>query len=107
MQKNIDIIRWVIRRNVLQAKFQSASLKVENQRPFEIGVAISAHHNYRWSDCLQLIDNCFRANVAEMPDLVCVPGHLPHALRQLIVGVGENEHAPHFFGFGVRNHVAF
>ena len=32
-----------------------------------------------------------------MPDLISVFGHLPHALRQTIVGVGENKDAPGLF----------
>ena len=47
VQENIDIIRRTIRRNVLQAEFQPTSRKVENQRPLEIAVAISAHNRSR------------------------------------------------------------
>ena len=46
VQENIDIIRRSIRRNVLQAEFQPTSRKVENQRPLEIAVAISAHNDH-------------------------------------------------------------
>ena len=107
VQENIDIIRRMIRRNVLQAEFQSTSRNIQNQRPLEITVAISAHNDYARSDRPQFVENCFCANVAEMPDLISVFRHLPHTLRQPIVGVRENKHAPSFFGFCVRNHVAF
>jgi len=93
MQKNIDVIRWVIRWNVLQAEFQSTSRNIQNQRPLEITVAISAHNNHGRSDRPQLIKNCFCANVAEMPDFISVLRHLLHALRQPIVRVRENKDA--------------
>ena len=106
VQENIDIIRRMIRRNVLQAEFQPTSHKVENQRPLEIAVAISAHNDHARSDRPQFVKNRFRANIAKMPDLISVFGHLLHALRQTIVRVRENKHALSFFGFSVRSHVA-
>jgi hypothetical protein len=98
VQENIDIIRWVIRRNMLQAESQSASRKVENQRPLKIAIAISAHNDYAQSDRLQFIENCFCANVAEMPDLISVLRHLPHALRQAIVCIRKDQHVSSFWG---------
>jgi hypothetical protein len=44
---------------MLQAESQSASRKVENQRPLKIAIAISAHNDYAQSDRLQFIENCF------------------------------------------------
>jgi hypothetical protein len=97
VQKNIDIFWWLIGRNVLQSKFQPTSRKVENQRPLEITVAISAHNRDARSNPTQLIKNRFRANIPKVPDLISVFGHLPHALRQTIVRVGENEDAQGLF----------
>ena len=97
VQENIDIIRRSIRRNVLQPEFQPTSRKVENQRPLEIAVAISAHNDHARSDRPQFVENRFRANIAKMPDFISVFGHLPHALRQTIVRVRENEDALSFF----------
>jgi len=105
VQENIHIIRRSIRRNVLQAEFQPTSRKVENQRPLEIAVAISAHYTHARSDRPQFVENRFGANIAKMPDLISVLRHLRHALRQTIVRVRENKHAPSFFGFWVRSHV--
>ena len=105
VQENIDVIRRMIRRNVLQAEFQPTSLKVENQRPLEIAVAISPHNRDVRSDRPQFVENRSRANIAKMPDLISVLRHLPHALRQTIVRVSENKHAL-LFGFSVRSHVA-
>src|SRR6266481_9060248 len=102
VQKNIDIIRWSIRRNVLQAEFQPTARQVENQWPLEIAVAVSAHNDYGRSDRPQFVENRFRANIAQMPDFISVFGHLPHALRQTIVRVRENKDAPGVFGFLVH-----
>jgi hypothetical protein len=105
VQENIDIIRTWLGRNVLQAEFQPTSHKVENQRPLGIAVAISAYNHDPGSDRPQFVENRFRANIAKMPDLIGVFGHLLHPLRQTIVRVRENKHAQ-FFGFSVRSHVA-
>ena len=96
----------MIRRDVLQAKFQPTSRKVENQRPIGIAIAISAHNSDAWSNRTQLIKNRFYTNIAKMPDFIGVLGHLCHALRQTIVRIRENKDAPTFFGFCVTNHVA-
>ena len=90
---NIDIIRWMIRRNVLQAEFQPTSRKVQNQRPLEIAVAISAHNDYARSDRPQFVENGFRANIAKMPDFISVLRHFAHTIREPIVRVGENKDA--------------
>jgi hypothetical protein len=81
VQENIDIIRRSIWRNVLEPEFQPTSPKVENQRPLEIAVTISAHNRDTRSNRTQLIKNRLRADIAKMPDLISVFGHLPHALR--------------------------
>jgi hypothetical protein len=99
VQKNIDIIRRTIRRNVLQTEFQPTSRKVDNQWPLEIAVAISAHNDHGRSNRLQFVKNRFRANIAKMPDFVSVLRHLRHSLRQTIVRVRENKDAPGVFGF--------
>jgi len=93
VQENIDILRRSIRRNVLKSEFQPTSRKVENQWPVEIAVAVSAHNDHGRSNRPQLIENSFRANIAKMPDLISVFGHLRHALRQTIVRVCENKDA--------------
>jgi hypothetical protein len=49
----------------------------------------------------------FGANIAKMPDLIGIFGHLHHALRQTIVSVCKNKDAPGFVGFCVRSHLLF
>jgi hypothetical protein len=91
VQENIDIIRRSIRWNVLKSEFQPTSRKVQNQRPLEIAVAVSAHNDHGRSNRPQFVENRFGANIAKMPDFMSVCGHLPHVLRQTIVRVGENK----------------
>ena len=107
MQENIDVVRLSIRRNVLQSEFQAASRKIDDKRPLEIAIAISAHKRDARSDRPQFVENRFRANVAKMPDFVGILGHFAHAIRETIVRVGENKDAPGFFGSCAFSHVVF
>ncbi len=43
VQDNIDVVWRSIRWNVLKPKFQSAAHQIDNQRPVEIAVTVSAH----------------------------------------------------------------
>ncbi len=105
--KNIDVIRDMIRRYMLQTEFQTASCNIDDEWPLEIAVAISAHKDNRHPDRPQLVQNCFCADVAEMPDLVSAFCHLLHILRQAIMRVGENENAPSFFGICLHSPSEF
>lgn len=91
MQKNVHVIRQMIRRKVLQSEFQSVAHKIDNHRPLEIAVTISAHNRDARSDRPQFIKNHFRANIAKMPDFVGILGHLAHVSREPIVRVGEHK----------------
>jgi len=107
VQKNINVVWWLIGRNVLQAEFQSAAHEIDNQRPFKIAVAVSAHERDARSDGVQFVKNRFGANISKVPDLICIFGHLFHAFRQTIVRVRKNKNAPGFAGFRMRIHVVF
>ena len=97
VQQNIDIIRWLLGRNVLQAKFQSASHKIDNQRPFQIVVAISAHRNDSRSDPTKLVEDAFPAKISKMPDFISVFCHLGYIFRQTVVRVRQHKNAQRFF----------
>jgi hypothetical protein len=90
----------------LEPEFQPVSHKIDDKRPLEIAVAVSAHNDHGRSDRPQLVKNRFRANIAKVPDLIGIPGHFLYALRQTIVRVGENKDTPSFFGYCGRRHVA-
>jgi hypothetical protein len=91
MQENIDIVRRPARRDVLQTEFQSSAHKIDNCRPFEIGVTISADDGDAWSDSAKLVEDRFCANIAKMPDFIGVTGDFLDVFRQTIVRVGQNE----------------
>jgi hypothetical protein len=93
VQQNIDIIWRSIRRNVLQPEFQPISHEIDDERPLEIAVAISAHNRDGRSNSTQFVEDRFRANIAKMPKFVGIPGHFAHAFRQTIVRVGKNKDA--------------
>lgn len=98
MQNRIDTFprkRSGLRRNVNKAKFYSAAHKIDNQRPFEIAVAISTDHRHGPAGRAQLIEDPFRTNIAEMPDFIRVVRKIDNALWQLVVRVGEHEDAYH------------
>jgi hypothetical protein len=71
VQENIDIVRWLIGRNVLKTEFQSAADKIDDQWPFEIAVAISAYVSDSGSNRAKLTENAFHTNISKMPDFVC------------------------------------
>jgi hypothetical protein len=87
VQKNVDIVRWLIGRNVLKTEFQSTADKIDDERPFEIAVAISAYVSDSGSNRAKLIENTFHTNISKMPDFVCTFSQFLHVLRQPIVSV--------------------
>ena len=91
MQQNIDIVGRLPRRDMLQAEFQSTAHKIDNQRPLEIGVTISAHESDSWTDCAKFVQNPFCADVSKMPDFICISRHLADIFRQTIVRISQNE----------------
>ena len=95
MQNNINIIGRDIRRNMFQSESQARPCKIDNQRPVGIAVAISAHNRDRRTDGAQFIQNDFRANITQMPDLVRVARKIDNFLRQLVVRVRDNENPKH------------
>ena len=106
VQEDIDIIRRKIGRNVLQPEFQTAARKINDKRPLEITVAISAHDDHARPNRAKLVKNRFRTNIAKMPDFIGMFGYLLNIIRQTIVRVRENENPSGFFGFRMRTHLA-
>jgi hypothetical protein len=107
VQKNIDIVREVIRRYMLQAELQVAPHNIQYERPIEVRVAVSANNENGRPDRTQLIKNRLRANVAEMPDLISPLRHLPHGVRQAIVRIRKHEYMPSFSEVRVNCHMRF
>ncbi len=58
---------------------------------FVIAVAISSHDSDLRPNRAELVENCLRANVAQVPDFISVFGDFSNGFRQTIVGVGQND----------------
>ena len=71
MQHNIDIVRRNIGRNVHQPELQFFALKIDNQRPIGIPIAIPAHDRELRADCAEIVGDRRLANVAQVPNLIC------------------------------------
>jgi hypothetical protein len=81
VQNNIDAIRQVIRRYVLETESQSASHKIDNERPIKVTIAIASHHSDLRSNRAELVENRLRANIAKMPDFIRFPGDFSDPFR--------------------------
>ncbi len=106
MEDDINVIWQVVGWYMLQAKLQSAPRKIDNQWPFQIGVAISSHDGDSGSNPAKLVENDLRTNIAQMPDFISVLGNLSHFFRQAIVRVRQDKDAQGVFRFLGRYHSA-
>jgi hypothetical protein len=108
MQNNIDVVRLMVGRNVLETEFQSAAHEIDNQWPIQIAITISSNNRHTRPDRVQLVQNALSANIAEVPDFIGAFSHFGHRPRQAIVGVREDENTLHVFSsmFGSR-HISF
>jgi len=98
VQHNTDTFprkRSGLRRKVHKAKANASAHKIDNQRPVQIVVAIAAHNRDRRTNRAQFIQNSFRANIAEMPNLIRVSRQDQDFLRQTIVCIGQNKNLCH------------
>ena len=91
MQNHINIIWRFIWRNVLQAKFQVIPHEIDDQWPFRAAVAIASDNRHPRPDRSQFVQNRFRANIAEMPDLVRACRQAENRLRKFVMRIGKNE----------------
>lgn len=93
MQDNINIIGRNLRRNVHEPKLQTFALEIDNQRPVSVPIAISAHDRERRTDRFQIERDRRLAHIAQMPDLIGFARKIDNSRRQLVMSVGDNEHA--------------
>ena len=96
MQHNVDVVGRIVRRYMLQAKFQPASNQINNQRPFEITVAISSNNSDSWPKRANLVEDRFGTDVPQMPNFIRAFSHCTHCLRQTIVRIRKHENALSF-----------
>jgi hypothetical protein len=91
VQHGVDIFRRLRRRNMLETECQSTANEIDNQRPFEVGVTVSADESDSWTDCAKFVQNSFCADISKVPDFICLLRHLADIFRQTIVRISQNE----------------
>lgn len=95
MQNNIDIVRRNFRWNVDETKLQTFALKVDNQRPVLVPVAIAAHNSQRRTDRFEIERDRRFTNIAQMPNLIRLARKIDNLLRQFVMRVRQNENPKH------------
>lgn len=70
VQQNIHLRRWALGRNMLEPDSVAAALQIQHQRPGVIKIAIAPDHQNLRTKRAQFIEDLFRADIAEVPDLV-------------------------------------
>jgi hypothetical protein len=106
MQDKINVIRQMVGRYMLETEFQSASRKIDNERPIKVTIAIASHHGYARPNPAELVENGLRANITQVPDFVSIFGDFSNRFWQTIVGVGQNENTQRVLQFPGRWHSA-
>jgi hypothetical protein len=106
MQDNINVIWQMARRYMLETELQSASRKIDNERPSKVTITIASHHSYARLNPAELVENGLRANIAQVPDFVSIFGDFSNRFWQTIVGVGQNENMQGVLRFLRRWHSA-
>ena len=97
VQHNVNVIRRAVRRYMLQPEFQSVSDQINNQRPFEITVAIPSNNGDSGPKRAELVQDRFGADVPQVPNFIRAFSHFTHPLRQTIMRIREHENAPRVF----------
>jgi|GraSoiStandDraft_16_1057320.scaffolds.fasta_scaffold9534761_1 hypothetical protein len=81
VEEDINVIRQVVRRHMLETKFQSASHEIDDQRPIQITVAIPSHDRDWRPSGAKLVENVLGANIPQMPDFIGTFRDLKHSFR--------------------------
>jgi hypothetical protein len=97
MQHHIYIFRRSFWGNVLQAKLHPVSDQLYHQGPIVIAVAIAANNCERRTEGAYFIENTFRAEVAQMSDLIRAFRQNRDGCGQAIVRIGQNEYAQRLY----------
>src|SRR4030095_16221738 len=86
---------------MLKSKFQSPADKINNQRPFKVAVAISAHERDSRADSAKFIQNPFCTNVSKVPNLIGIFRDVADVCRQTIMRSSQNKNPCRFLLFRV------
>jgi len=91
MQNNIDISWWNVWWNMLEPKLQSFALQINNQWPVFVPIAISTDNSQWRTDRFEVQGDGWFADIAQMPDFVSIACKIENYLRQLVMGVRQDE----------------
>jgi hypothetical protein len=81
VQDKINVIRQMVGRYMLETEFQSASRKIDNERPIKVTIAIASHHRYARPNPAELAENSLRANITQVPDFISIFGNFSDRFR--------------------------
>jgi len=95
MQHDINIIWRSFRRDVDEPKLQTFTLKIDNQRPILIPIAIAAHYRQRRTDRFEIERDRRLANITQMPHLVGLARKFDNLRRQFVMSIRQNENPKH------------
>jgi hypothetical protein len=101
VQKKIAPCRRHFRRNVLEMKTVAGEFEVQRERPCHALVAIPAHHPQLCRHGLQLFQQRWLADIAEVPDFISASDRLGDMVGQAIVCVGDNRYGYLIFDCGI------
>ena len=87
MQKHIDLPGRTFRRDMLEPKTQAGPFQIHHQGPLGNRIAIASHHRHARAQAAQFIQDRFRADVSQMPDLIRIFRQGPDIFRETVVGV--------------------
>src|SRR6516225_4175690 len=91
MQNNV-YIRWRnVWRNMLEPKLQSFALQINNQWPVFVQIAISTDNSQWRSNRFEVQGDRRLADIPQMPDFVSIACKIGNYLRQLVMGVRQDE----------------
>jgi hypothetical protein len=76
---------------VLQPDFAPRSDEVANQWPIVIAVAIAANDDNRCSSRAELVEDPFRADIAQVPDFIRLCGKTDDLRWEFVMRVCEDE----------------
>jgi len=95
VEDDVAIPRRTCGRDVLQVKTDALALEAQDFRPVRHIVIVPQYYLDRRADGGEFAEQLGRADIAEMPDLICAGDPLQENVRKAVVRVGDygNTHA--------------
>lgn len=90
MENDVNILGRMVRRNMDEPKSHAVPFQIDEERPLEIAVAISANDGDGRPDRLDRAQDTRRAEVAEVPDFISARRQRFQRCRQMVVRIGDD-----------------